>query len=54
MHYSLGAAGLGHTSVGHVLSVRGSGRVCPGSCGSRSRFDLTGIRPVGGTEDKYR
>ena len=43
MHYSLGGAALGHTSVGHVLSVRGSGRMCPGSSSSRSRFALTGI-----------
>ena len=43
IHYSLEGAGLGHTSVGRVLSVRGSGRVCPGSSGSRSRFALTGI-----------
>ena len=43
MHYSLGGAGLGHISVSRVLSVRGSGRVCPISSGSRSRFALTGI-----------
>ena len=49
MHYSLGGSGLGHTSVGRVLSVRGSGRLCPGSSGSRSRWTLTGILvPRGG------
>ena len=48
IHYSLGGAGLGHTSVGTVLSVLGSGEVCPGSCGSRLRFALTGIlKPQG-------
>ena len=43
MHYSLWSAGLGRTSVGRVLSVRGSGRVCLGSSGSRSRFALISI-----------
>ena len=43
MHYSLGGAGLLRTSVGCVLSMHGSGRVCPGFGGSRSRFALTGI-----------
>ena len=43
MHYSRGGAGLGHTSVGRVLPVPRSGRVCPGSRGNRSRFTLTGI-----------
>ena len=43
MHYSQGSAGLGHSSVGCVLSVCGSGRVCPSSSSSRPRFALTGI-----------
>ena len=43
MHFSLGGGGLGHTSVGCVLSVRGSGRVCLGSSGRQSRFALTDI-----------
>ena len=43
MHCSVGGAGLGHTSVGGVFSVSGSGRVCPGSSGIRSRFTLTSI-----------
>ena len=38
-----GGAGLGRTSVGCALSVRGFGRVCPGSSGSRTRCSLTGI-----------
>ena len=48
IHYSLGGAGLGHTSVDRVFSVLGSGRGCPASSGSRSRFALTGIvEPLG-------
>ena len=43
MHFSLGGTGLGRTWVGRVLSVRGSGRVCPGSSGRWLKCTLTGI-----------
>ena len=48
MHYSLGGAELGRTLAGCVLSVRGSGQVCPGCSGRRSICALTGIlKPLG-------
>ena len=43
MQYSLRGAGLGRISVDRVLLLRRSGRVCPGSSGSRSRGALTVI-----------
>ena len=43
MHYSLGGAGLGCTSVDCVLSVCVSGWVCPGFGGSQLRCALTSI-----------
>ena len=43
MHYFLGSTGLGRTSVGRDLSVRGSGRVCSGSAGCRTRCASIGI-----------
>ena len=43
MHKSLGGAGQERTSVGNVLSGRGSCQVCSGSAGSRLRCMLTGI-----------
>ena len=43
IHCSLGGAGLGLSLIGRVFSVHGSGWVCSGSSGNRSRFALTGI-----------
>ena len=43
MYYSLGGPGLGRNPVGRFLSVCRPGRVCPGSCDSRSRCALTGF-----------